>query len=323
MKKNLKIALGMKIKDTAFGGGNQFGTYFTKWFQDRGHQVVFDLNHPDIDVILLTAPRFWSASCAFDAVSAVRYRRAHPHSRLLHRINECDERKGKRAGLHNKLLQASGLATDQVVFVSDWLNILHTKQRPELSARSTTILSGADPRIFNNHNLRRWPGQPPLKLVTHHWSNNWHKGWDVYQQIDRLMDNELKGKITFRFIGNPWPGAALRNIKVTPPLNGHALAAKLKEHHVYISASLNEPAGMHYVEALQCGLPILYRNSGSLPEYCHDYGVKFEGPPDILNTINSVLRNYVAMVSNLATTSYTADNMCAAYERLMQTTLIF
>ena len=54
-----------------------------------------------------------------------------------------------------------------------------------------------------------------------------------------------------------------------------ALANELKKHHVYLTASINEPGGNHQNEGGLCGLPILFRNSGSLPEYCKGYGVMF------------------------------------------------
>ena len=53
------------------------------------------------------------------------------------------------------------------------------------------------------------------------------------------------------------------------------MANELKKHHVYLTASLNEPSGNHHIEAAQCGLPILYINSGGIPEYCSGYGVEF------------------------------------------------
>ena len=42
-----------------------------------------------------------------------------------------------------------------------------------------------------------------------------------------------------------------------PPLSGVKLASKLKENHLYITASKNEPSGNHHIEAAQCSLPIL------------------------------------------------------------------
>jgi hypothetical protein len=49
----------------------------------------------------------------------------------------------------------------------------------------------------------------------------------------------------------------------------------LKRNDVYLTASRNEPAGMHHIEGALCGLPILYFDSGALKEYCQDFGLEF------------------------------------------------
>ena len=41
------------------------------------------------------------------------------------------------------------------------------------------------------------------------------------------------------------------------------LANELKKHDIYITASENEPSGNHHMEGALCGLPILYKDSGS------------------------------------------------------------
>ena len=54
-----------------------------------------------------------------------------------------------------------------------------------------------------------------------------------------------------------------------------ALENEVKNHHAYLTGSLNEPSGNHHIEGAQCGLPILYIDSGGIPEYCENYGLKF------------------------------------------------
>ena len=58
----------------------------------------------------------------------------------------------------------------------------------------------------------------------------------------------------------------------------------LSKNHVYLTASINEPAGMHHIEGALSGLPIIYRNSGAIPEYCSDFGVSFHD----LEVVNSI-----------------------------------
>ena len=51
------VSVGMRLQDGPWGGGNQFGSSLAAFLRARGIQVIFDLHHPAIDVILLTEPR--------------------------------------------------------------------------------------------------------------------------------------------------------------------------------------------------------------------------------------------------------------------------
>jgi hypothetical protein len=65
----------------------------------------------------------------------------------------------------------------------------------------------------------------------------------------------------------------------------------LRAHHVYLTGSINEPGGNHQIEGGGCGLPILYRNSGCLPEYCEGFGIEFI-ESDVEPAIRSMLKQY-------------------------------
>ena len=64
-----------------------------------------------------------------------------------------------------------------------------------------------------------------------------------------------------------------------------------KENNIYLTASVNEPSGNHHIEAAQCGLPLLYINSGGIPEYCKGYGVSFESS-EFFNKLLELKTNY-------------------------------
>ena len=87
--------------------------------------------------------------------------------------------------------------------------------------------------------------------------------------------SHINSKYEFTYIGNLPKKYSFKNTNVINPLDGVDLANELKKHHIYLTASLNEPSGNHHIEAAQCGLPILYINSGGIPEYCDGYGVEF------------------------------------------------
>jgi hypothetical protein len=103
------------------------------------------------------------------------------------------------------------------------------------------------------------------------------KGFDIYEELDSLLGQEdFSSKFSFTYIGNVPKYFKFKNSLHIPPLHGVELAMKIKEHHAYLTASINEPGGNHQNEGAACGLPLLYRNSGCLPEYCSGYGVEFD-----------------------------------------------
>ena len=113
-----------------------------------------------------------------------------------------------------------------------------------------------------------------MKIVTHHWSSNPNKGAAIYSMLDKLSINT--DLFEFTYIGNYPKDIKFQNTNCINPLSGVDLAKELSKHHIYITASKNEPSGNHHMEAALCGLPILYIDSGALPEYCSNYGVMFD-----------------------------------------------
>tara|TARA_A100001035_G_scaffold274591_1_gene266783 strand:+ start:837 stop:1925 length:1089 start_codon:yes stop_codon:yes gene_type:complete len=269
----LKIAIGYRIKDSSWGGGNQFVSYLVKAALDRSYKVTFNLSEKDIDVILIIDPRSYNNDIPFGTLEILRYLLfVNKNAIVVHRINECDER--KKTNHMNALLRLTNYFADYTVFISNWLRTLSIYDK---NKDSSVILNGADTSIFRNHNNRIWDGVEPLKIVTHHWSSNYMKGFDVYKKLDNLLSNKSwKDKLKFTYIGNLPEGFSFKNSQQINPISGISLGRELSKHHIYISGSINEPAGMHHIEGILCGLPIIFRKSGALPEYCTNYGVSFE-----------------------------------------------
>ena len=69
---------------------------------------------------------------------------------IVHRINECDERKG--TNFVNKYLIGANNVADQTVFVSDWLMRLYLDQGLNIK-NNRVIMAGANNEIFNNRGL--------------------------------------------------------------------------------------------------------------------------------------------------------------------------
>ena len=61
-----------------------------------------------------------------------------------------------------------------------------------------------------------------------------------------LIQNSWKNLIEFTYIGNTSEDYKLNNTTIIPPLAGKELAEELKKHHIYITASINEPSKSPY-----------------------------------------------------------------------------
>tara|TARA_A100001035_G_C27775134_1_gene498549 strand:+ start:902 stop:1939 length:1038 start_codon:yes stop_codon:yes gene_type:complete len=270
----MKVSIGTKVKEGPWGGGNLFAKNLQSYLQKNGHEVVFDLSDKDIDVILITEPRKTSESSAYTHWDVQKYLSyVNKNTIVVHRINECDERKGTNF-VNNYMMSVNKIA-DYTIYVSSWLRSLYEKQGL-VNKESSVILAGADKKIFNNIGFIPWNKNEKLKIVTHHWGASWKKGFDIYKELDELIANSSwSNKIEFSYIGNLPKNFKFKNSKSIPPLSGLELASKIKENHLYLTASINEPSGNHHIEAAQCGLPLLFINSGGIPEYCSKYGLEF------------------------------------------------
>ena len=316
----MKLAISQKIHEGPWGGGNNFVKAVKTRMEERGHTVVQSLDDDDIDLILLIDPRSRNPLMTFVAGDILRYLLRHPNAVVVHRINECDERKNTKT--MNFRLKLANYSADHTVFIASWLKKLDLWQA-EPTSRCSVILNGADTAVFNSTQHVPWDGQAPLKIVTHHWGANWAKGFDVYERLDDMLaTNKWRERIDFTYIGNLPSGFSFKNAHHLPPSSGEALAAALSENHLYVTASLNEPAGMHHIEGALCGLPLLYRNSGGLPEYCSGYGVSFEGPQDFEIALETVIASYDDYKAQLDhyphTAAHMADTYCNLFEDLVQ-----
>lgn len=309
----MKITIGSNIIDGPWGGGNQFARSLSKYLKEKGWEVTSGLSDEDIDIILMTEPRITSKSSAYNQRQISRYLIRNPKTMVVHRINECDERKGTR-GVNKYLMRANKVA-DHTIFISSFLrNLFIEKKLFKNKKISSIVRNGADEEIFNRKGLKKWDKKSPLKLVTHHWGFNYNKGLDIYKKLARI--NSIgKIKIEFNYIGRV-PEKERDNIRVITPLSGKALAEKLKTNHIYVSGSINEPGGMHHIEGAMCGLPILLRNSGALSEHCSGFGEMFEGVEDFIEKLKKIIKKYDYYYNKIIDYPYNSELMCKEYEKI-------
>jgi len=310
----MHVSVGVNLQEGPWGGGNQFGHALVKHLRARGVRVSFDLKARDLDLIVLAEPRTELAISAYDDRAIHRYLRdVNPRVLVVHRINECDERKGSD-GVNARLIAANRVA-DHTVFVSGWLRDLFLGHG--IASRSMSVIfNGSDRTIFHPQGYRRWDGAEPLRLVTHHWGANWLKGFDIYGRLDNLLgDAAFRERFAFTYIGRLPEAFHFHHATYLEPLHGPQLAATLRSHHVYLTASQFEPGGNHQNEGALCGLPLLYRDSGCLPEYCAGYGLIFDADT-FEEQLEAMRARYANVVDRMPDYPRTSEATAAAYHAL-------
>lgn len=312
----MKISIGANVVEGPWGGGNLFFKNFIEYFSNQGNTVVNDLLDDDIDLILLTDPRSDSVSSSFTHKEIKKYiKYINSNAIVVQRINECDERKSTR-GVNQFYMEANQIA-DHTVFVSSWVYNIYKKLGISKET-SSVFLGGGDSNVFNSKNKQKWNEAEPIKLVTHHWSSNKHKGIEVYKKLDNLLEKSDIGKIlSFTYIGNIPKDIELLNTNLIEPMYGEQLSEELKKHHIYITASMNEPSGNHHIEAAQSRLPILYIGSGGIPEYCNGYGIEYN-LDNLEEKIYELINNYNFYYEKLLKYPFNNESLLSSYKSLFE-----
>lgn len=240
----------------------------------KGLQVHTSYPAPLAEVILAIDPREDELRISYKEM--IEYKRVcGNHVRLVFRINECDARKGEHEVI-DPLIRQLGQYADHCVFISDWLREYHFSRGFKTTGKISVIHNG---HLSQFRPIVKGKREGPIKIVTHHWSNNFRKGHQFYAAIDDWIKS--RDDFEFTYIGRSAARFSPR-VKVVGPLWGQELAAELASHDVYITGSLYDPGPNHVAEAIACGLPTyVYGEGGG--------GVEMAGPSHVFQSTREML----------------------------------
>jgi glycosyltransferase involved in cell wall biosynthesis len=306
------IAINFEPTAAPWGGGNQFVELLVRHLRSKGLRVTQRLDR-DVRAILLVEPRRFETT-TFGVREIARFKRRHPGVPCVHRVNECDLRKATTDV--DELLRRANVVADHTVFISRWLRDYFADRWFDPNRPHTVIYNAADPTIFHPPPDGRSAHSGPVRIVTHHWSSHWMKGFAVYAEVDRLIAEGKLDGFALTVVGR-WPKQIeWRSATTHDPVRGHQLAHILSSQHLYLTASLWEPCGMHHIEGAQCGLPLVYHeDGGGIVELGRRYGIAFRD--DVASALQEARERLPELRSLVLANAPSAAAMCHAYEELL------
>ena len=278
-----------------WGGGNKTLTSLVNRLTSMGHTVLGELRD-DVDVIFCVDPRPTQLGVTYAMIKDFASSRGIP---LIQRVGD--------VGTHGKpdlmkLVHESIYQSDRVIFTSNW-----ARHFVQYADPCHVIPNGAMPEFNRHRRGSHLPGQK-LRVVTHHWSNNPLKGIALYESLSSSSE-VLSGIVEFTYIGRSSPNLS----KITrDPMTDTELASELPLHDVYLSGSLFEAGANHIVEAMACGLPVIYcSEGGSIPEYCDGRGLVLD--THLMAAFDLIKNDYVNFWSQSQSYNRTMNDVIDEY----------
>ena len=287
-----RIHIAYPLTDAPWGGGNQFLRLLKKHYEELG---AYSDNPYASDVILFNSHHF-GKNCEILRV-IWNAKRKNPEIKIVHRVDgPIYSVRGGGIATDRIIFKANERIADGTIFQTQWSKIETEKLGLEINNPAAQIINTADPSFFfPPSNLRNTLAScNKVKLVATSWSSNQKKGFKLYKYLDQNLNFD---KFSMTFIGNS--PIKFKNIQALPPHNSKELGRLLRKHDIYITASQNDPCSNALCEALACGLPALFLESGGHPEVVRGGGLGFKSETDIISQLELLSSKYVFYRNNI------------------------
>lgn len=260
------------------GGGHQFLRALWKQAEAKGLRVENNMLSLTTRACLLNSFNF-------------KEKRLQPLKRetilYVHRVDgPIDVYRGRDDGVDKSIHAVNLKFADKTIFQSQYSLEKHLAIGMEFK-NPIVILNAADPEIFHSRGRIEFSRNRKIHLIASSWSDNLNKGALVYQWLDEYLDWE---RFEMTFVGRS--PVVFKNIRMLPAVDSYRMAELFRENDIYITASKNDPCSNSLIEALTCGLPAIYLQSGGHPEIVKQAGVGFEAAEQIPALLEQLTRDY-------------------------------
>ncbi|MBU2060964.1 MAG: glycosyltransferase [Bacteroidetes bacterium] len=287
----------MNFKATAYpyGGGNSFVKDLADYLKNyKDIKLTYALKGK-IDIYLIIDIRQGKyKKYSFEEI--LNYKNHNPNGIIVSRINDSDSTRTNKS-LETKILENIN-HIDFLVFNSEFIRSYYLEKYSVLKTKPNLVIYNSSNSTFFYPKATSKLTSNRIKIVTHHWSDNINKGYELYYKLNTFCSKHEN--FEFIFIGRKFNSDIEKGhdkIKVHGPYGKKELGEILRNCDVYVTASINDACPMHVFEGIACGLPILYINKPGggkdIPELSKlKVGESFNDIDDLIVKLELVVNNY-------------------------------
>jgi len=262
------------------GGGNQSLRAVVGEMTRRGVQVELQTISPSARAVLFNSFNFDFARLRLLAARRDRVRMVHRVGAVTTLYRGFDDGTDRRVAEINSELADATLAISQAT-IDMYAEIGIGLVDPHV------IHNGCDDRIFNPVGRIDFSRDRRIRLVSTSWSDNPNKGAPLYRWLEDHLDWD---RYEYTFVGNSL--SQFERIRHVPPLPSAELADVLRSHDIFVTATANDAYSNALVEALSCGLPAVYLDSGGSREAVKDAGFGFQDREEVPALVERLVDEY-------------------------------
>jgi glycosyltransferase involved in cell wall biosynthesis len=270
-----ELAIFHEFAPPPSGGGNQF--LFALSLEIERSQIRIERNR-----ISARTQACLFNSFNYDSRRLERF--ARTDVRMVHRVDgPVGIYRGFDDGTDQLVAMMNQLA-DATIFQSRYSLEKHRELGFEL-VDPCVIPNAVDPAIFHAEGREPFSRDRPVRVIATSWSDNPRKGGPTYRWLTEQLDPD---RYELTFVGRSREALP----RMIAPVPSVELARLLRSSDVFVTASEHEACPNHVLEALACGLPVVYHSSGGTPELVGDAGLGFRDREEIPELLDRVVREY-------------------------------
>jgi len=278
-KNGLTVSIFRDFVKPPYGGANQFMLALRNSLEERGVNVLNNEVGEYVDAYLFDSA--WFKKSLLDKLARIK------NPKVIHRLDGIIHLyRGSDRSIDDEIhtINANFATTTVVQSMFSLNQVIGYGYTPVCPI---VIKNAADPKIFHARGRADFSRDRKVRLVTTCWSDNPRKGGAVYKWLDDHLDHD---KYEYLYIGRS--SESFARISQTKAVPSDALADKMRQQDIFITASQNESCSNALVEALSCGLPTIYLNSGCQPELVGMGGLGFDAPEEISGLLDKMVDHY-------------------------------